>query len=33
MLLNVASSMGVLQSQDGWAVMVRDGCIGGFDEH
>ncbi len=33
MLLNVASSMGVLQSPDGWAVMVRDGCIGGFDEH
>jgi AcrR family transcriptional regulator len=32
MLLNVASSMGVLQSPDGWAVMVRDGCIGGFDE-
>ena len=32
MLLNVASSMGALQSPDGWAVMVRDGCIGGFDE-
>jgi AcrR family transcriptional regulator len=32
MLLNVASSMGVLQSQDGWAVMVQDGCIGGFEE-
>ncbi len=32
MLLNVASSMGVLQSQDGWATMVRDGCIGGFSD-
>ncbi|MGD8487185.1 MAG: TetR/AcrR family transcriptional regulator [Chloroflexota bacterium] len=32
MLMNVASSMGVLESPDGWAVMVRDGCIGGFGE-
>ena len=32
MLLNVASSMGVLEATDGWAAMVRDGCIGGFED-
>lgn len=32
MLLNVASSMGVLEAETGWAAMVRDGCIGGFEE-
>ena len=32
MLMNVASSMGVLESEEGWAAMVRDGCIGGFGE-
>ena len=31
MLMNVASSMGVLHSEQGWARMVHDGCIGGFD--
>jgi AcrR family transcriptional regulator len=31
MLLNVASSMGVLESDTGWAALVREGCIGGFD--
>ena len=30
MLMNVASSMGVLESTEGWAAMVRDGCVGGF---
>ena len=32
MLLNVASSMGVLESETGWAALVRDGCIGGFED-
>ncbi len=32
MLMNVASSMGVLDSEEGWATMIRQGCIGGFDE-
>lgn len=32
MLLNVATSMGVLESETGWAGLVRDGCIGGFEE-
>ncbi len=32
MLMNVASSMGVLESETAWAVMVREGCIGGFEE-
>lgn len=31
MLMNVAMSMGVLDSETGWATMVRQGCIGGFD--
>ena len=31
MLMNVASSMGVLDSDEGWARMIRDGCIGGFE--
>jgi AcrR family transcriptional regulator len=32
MLLNVASSMGVLRSPTGWARMIHEGCIGGFHE-
>lgn len=32
MLLNVASSMGVLEAESGWAAQVRTGCIGGFEE-
>ena len=32
MLMNVASSMGVLEADGGWAAMVRDGCVGGFAE-
>jgi AcrR family transcriptional regulator len=30
MLMNVAMSMGVMESNTGWASYVRDGCIGGF---
>ena len=30
MLMNVAASMGVMESNTGWAAYVRDGCIGGF---
>lgn len=32
MLMNVASAMGVLEAESGWAAMVRDGCVGGFDD-
>jgi AcrR family transcriptional regulator len=32
MLTNIASAMGVLGAKTGWAAMVSDGCIGGFDE-
>lgn len=32
MLMNVASSMGVLDAESGWAVMVREGCIGGLEQ-
>ena len=32
MLLNVATSMGVLEATDGWAGYVREGCIGGFED-
>ena len=32
MLMNVAGAMGVLESETGWAGLVRDGCIGGFEE-
>lgn len=32
MLLNVASSMGVLESKSGWAQHVYQGCIGGFED-
>ncbi len=32
MLMNVASSMGVLEARSGWAAYVRDGCIGGFKD-
>ncbi len=32
MLMNVASAMGVLEAKTGWAAMVREGCIGGFEE-
>jgi len=32
MLMNVASSMGVLESETAWAGLIRDGCIGGFEE-
>ena len=32
MLLNVATSMGVLESETGWAALVRDGCINGFED-
>ena len=32
MLLNVASSMGVLEAQSGWAAYVAEGCIGGFED-
>ena len=32
MLLNVAASMGVLESKTGWAAMVQEGCIVGFQE-
>jgi len=32
MLMNVASSMGVLQAETGWAAMIREGCIGGFED-
>ena len=32
MLINVASSMGVLEATEGWAAMVQQGCIGGFED-
>lgn len=32
MLLNVASSMGVLEAQTAWAGLIQDGCIGGFED-
>ncbi len=32
MLMNVAGSMGVLESRSGWAAYVREGCIGGFEQ-
>ena len=32
MLLNVATSMNVLEAESGWAAYVREGCIGGFGE-
>jgi len=32
MLLNVAASMGALDSETGWAAMVQEGCIGGLQE-
>jgi len=32
MLLNVSMSMGVSETAGGWAAMVREGCIGGFEE-
>jgi AcrR family transcriptional regulator len=32
MLLNVAMSMGVIDQEDGWPALVREGCIGGFEE-
>jgi AcrR family transcriptional regulator len=32
MLMNVATSMGVIESDEGWAAIVRAGCIGGFDQ-
>lgn len=31
MLMNVAGSMGLLEATSGWAAMVREGCIGGFE--
>ncbi len=31
MLLNVATSMGVLEAESGWAAYVRKGCIAGFE--
>ena len=33
MLLNVASSTGVLESETAWAGLIREGCIGGFEEY
>ena len=30
MLMNVAGSMGLLEATEGWASMVRQGCIGGI---
>jgi AcrR family transcriptional regulator len=32
MLMNVAGSMGVLEAESGWATMVREGCIQGFEQ-
>jgi AcrR family transcriptional regulator len=32
MLMNVASSMGVLSAETGWAALIREGCIGGFKD-
>lgn len=32
MLLNVAVSMGVLEADSAWAGLVREGCLGGFEE-
>jgi AcrR family transcriptional regulator len=32
MLFNVATSMGVIDQEDGWPALVREGCIGGFEE-
>ena len=32
MLLNVTMSMGVLDQQEGWPALVREGCIEGFEE-
>ena len=31
-LMNVASSMGVLEGETEWAALVREGCIGGFED-
>lgn len=31
MLLNVAMSMGVVEQEDGWPAMIREGCVGSFD--
>lgn len=32
MLLNVATSMGVMGRQDGWPAWVREGCIGALED-
>jgi hypothetical protein len=32
MLMNVTSSMGVLDAETGWPALIREGCIGGFDD-
>jgi AcrR family transcriptional regulator len=32
MLLNVATSMGVIEREDGWPAWVREGCIGGVED-
>jgi AcrR family transcriptional regulator len=32
MLLNVTMSMGVIDQEDGWPALIREGCIGGFEE-
>ena len=32
MLLNVATSMGVSEDREAWATMIREGCLGGFEE-
>jgi len=31
MLMNVSSSMGVLEAESGWAAYIREGCVGGFE--
>ena len=32
MLMNVAMSMGVIDQEEGWPALVREGCLGGFEE-
>jgi hypothetical protein len=32
MLLNVATSMGVIEREEGWPAWVREGCIGGVED-
>jgi len=32
MIMNVASAMGVLGAETGWAAMVREGCVGGLQK-